>query len=218
MSSTPATQPGRPRRLKKRVLIPVVLLGLLLLLFAWLFVRGTWADSTARNPHSAAEGPVVQLLTGEPGRKEVRCALIVDRPPAEVWAVLTDYPHFADFFRYVSRIEVKSRTDQEVHLEGLAHSRLWGDWPFEVKVHHQTWPDKGAYVASWDDPDEELPVNRGSWVLEPAGGGRDKTLIVYTLQIETRHYPAFLVRNVLLDRIARIVVSARDEVQRRASS
>ena len=58
--SAPTPTPGR-RRVKKRVLVPLVLLGLVLALVVWGYVRGTWADSAVRNPQTPGEGAVVQL-------------------------------------------------------------------------------------------------------------------------------------------------------------
>jgi hypothetical protein len=43
----------------------------------------------------------------------------------------------------------------------------------------------------------------------------NQTLVVYALQIEPAGYPSFFVRNVLRDRMHKVVTALRDEVQRR---
>src|SRR5437870_5688072 len=156
--STPAPAPGR-RRVKKRILIPVIVLGLVIAFFLWAYVRGTWADTEARNPQTSAEGPITQLFRTPQGDVQVRCAIVIDAPAAKVWAVVRDYANHPRFIPYVSAMAVEPKEGDRVHLSGTAHSRLWGDWPFEVNVDHKTVPDK-EYVASWDEHSADLAVNR----------------------------------------------------------
>jgi uncharacterized membrane protein len=208
---TPAPAPGR-RRVKKRILIPVILLGLVLVAFLWLYVRGTWADTAERNPQTPAEGTVTQLYRTPQGDVQVRCAILIDAPVAGVWDVVRDYANHPRFLPYVSAMHVEPKEGGRLYLTGTAHSRLWGDWPFAVHVDHKAVPDK-EYVASWDEPGEGLTVNKGSWTLTAAGPGQ--TLVVYALQVEADGYPNFFVRNLLLDRLSKVLYGLRDEVRRR---
>jgi uncharacterized protein YndB with AHSA1/START domain len=209
--STVTPVPGR-RRVKKRLLIPVLVLGLLLVLLAWLYLRGTWADTTARDPQSAAAGPITQLYRTPEGDVVVRSAIRFDAPPAKVWEVIQDYPSHPQFLPYVSAMEARPEAGGRVYVTGTVHSRLWGDWPFAAYVDHKKISD-GEFVATWDEPGEGLAVNRGSWMVRAVE--RDKTLVVYTLQAETARYPNFFVRNLLLNRLGALLSGLRDEVNRR---
>jgi uncharacterized membrane protein len=208
-TSTPA--PGR-RRAKKRTLIPVIVLGCVLVFLLWAYVRGTWADTVERNPQTPAEGPVTQLYRSPRGDVQVRCAIVIEAPAAQVWAVVRDYANHPRFLPYVSAIEVQPMDGDRVYLTGTAHSRLWGDWPFAVHVDHKAVSDK-EYIASWDEPSGAMSVNKGSWTLTATRP--NQTLAVYAVQVETAGYPPFFVRNVLLDRLSKVLSGLRDETNRR---
>jgi uncharacterized membrane protein len=209
--NTPAPAPAR-RRVKKRILIPVILLGLVLVFLLWVYVRGTWADTVARDPQTSSEDTVTQLFRTPQGEVQIRCAVAVEAPAAEVWAVIRDYANHPRFLPYVSAMEVQGKEGDRVYLTGTAHSRLWGDRSFAVYVDHKKISDK-EYVASWDESSEDMPVDRGSWRLTATGP--NQTLVVYALQVEAAGYPNFFVRNLLLDRLHKVVSGLRDEVKRR---
>lgn len=208
--STATPAPSR-RRVRKRILIPVIVLGLVIVVLLWLYVRGTWADSVARNPQTSAEGTVTQLLRTPEGDVQIRCAILIDAPAAKVWDVVRDYANHPRFLPYVSAMEVQPKEGGRVYLSGAVHSRLWGDWHFAGHVDHKMISDK-EYVASWDEPGETMTANRGSWTLTAVGL---QTLAVYTLQVEAAGYPNFFVRNLLLDRLHKVLHGLREEVDRR---
>jgi hypothetical protein len=197
----PTATPTPPRRrFKKRYLIlavAAVLAGALLVLI----VRGTWADTRLRNPQVPADGAVCYLYQAPDGHKEVRAALVLDCPAAAVWSVVTDYDHFSDIFPYERSTHWEPDPDGRIHLTGLAHSRLYGDWPFDVHVRHEETPD--GKIASWDGPTPDLPVNRGSWTVTPLGP--DRTLLVLSIEWRMRHVPDFYTHNILLDRLKPMV-------------
>jgi ribosome-associated toxin RatA of RatAB toxin-antitoxin module len=211
-TASPLPTPAR-RRVRKRILIPVILLGLLLLVLVGLFVRGVWSDTVEKNPASVGQGTVTQLYRGPDGRKVVRCAILVDALPAEVWAVINDYSSHDQFLPYVSALTATPLQDGKIHLVGVAHSSLWGDWSFESDVSSKATPDKGEYAAWWDESDDELTTDHGRWDLSPTGAG--ETLVVFTLEIELSKYPSFMVRNILMDRLYKVLEALRAEVRRR---
>src|SRR5258706_9322583 len=86
-----------PSRIKKRIVVPTVLIGVVMALLLWGIIRGNWADPQPRNPSAAAD-VVTQLLRTTGGRKTIRDAVIVSAPPERVWKVVTDYDHFSDVF------------------------------------------------------------------------------------------------------------------------
>lgn len=200
------------RRVKKRILIPALVLGLLLLFALAAYMRGTWAASEVHNPQTAAEGTRTQLYSTPTGDKQVRCAILVDAPIEKVWTVVRDYGNHTKFLPHFSEIVVGPPDGERVHLVGVAHTEPWGDWPFSVDMDHKKVSDK-EYVASWDNPSETMSINRGSWTLKATGP--NQTLLVLALQIEAARYPNFFVNNILMDRMYRVVSALRDEVNRR---
>ncbi len=197
MSTVPPAAPApAERHLRKRVVIPSLIGVLLLIALAVAVVRGTWADRETRNPSSSAEGPLTQLYQTPDGHKQARCALVIDRPIERVWAVVTDYDHFAAIFPMVASASAERAPDGRYRLTGVATSPL-GSWEFTAHVRHDELPIQK--VASWDEPSGRLTVNRGSWTLTLLGA--DRTLLVYALEVEVPPYPAFVVRNVLLSRV-----------------
>jgi uncharacterized protein YndB with AHSA1/START domain len=212
MATDAATQPHK-RRVRKRIWIPGALLGVLVLCFVWLWWRGTSADSVERNPASEADGAVTQLLSQE-GRTFVRTAIVVPATPAAVWKVVTDYDSHPKFIRYVAELSSQKQGDGRVHLKGVAHSRLWGDFPFESDVTHAEKPAAGEYTASWHEEGKAgFVVDRGAWKVLRLPN--DQSLLIFTLQMEIEGYPNFLVRNILMDRVGAMVQSMRDEVAKR---
>src|SRR5262249_50079180 len=161
-----ATQaPVQPptRRLRKRLAIPALLLFLLTISFAWLYWRGTTVETTPRNPRTAADGAVTQVLAQD-GGTYVRCAIVVDAAPTHVWQVVTDYDNQADFLPYVSHVSSWRSGDGRVRVSGVAHSRIWGDWPFESVVTEKEDPERGNYTVSWSEESEGgMALNRGNW-------------------------------------------------------
>ena len=80
----------------------------------------------------------------------------------------------------------------------------------DARIRHESSPEKRT--ASWDEPTGDITVNRGSWALLPAQAG--KTLVVYTLDVEVRPFPAPLVRAVLLSRQKTVVEALKSHLDR----
>jgi carbon monoxide dehydrogenase subunit G len=170
-------------------------LGLALAVIGAVWVRGTVASTIESNPASSAEGVLTQLFLAPDGRKVVRCAALLDHPLSRVWSAVTDYARFETIFPTVEAVKSFIEPDGRHRLVCEVSSML-GTWPVDVRIRHQEEP--GKHVASWDEPTGDVSVNRGNWTLIPASA--DRTLVVYTLDVEVRRFPAFLVRAVLLSR------------------
>lgn len=214
------TRPEPLRRVKKRILIPAIVLAMMLGLCGWLYVRGTWADAAERNPAGADAGAVTQLLREPDGNVSIRCAMVVDAAPKDVWAVVIDYWRHHEFLPYVSDVKGTKQPDGRFLVEGVAHSRLWGDWPFQSIVTHTEAPDADRFSTSWNERDQEVfsvgfSISRGGWTLTPYDKAHKQTLLVFMLQIELKDYPNFIVRNVLMDRLHSVVKAMRDEALKR---
>ena len=215
MSAAPPTA-APPTRIKKRIYLPLILLMLLLGVAVGFYVRGTWADTVEKNPASPEEGTVTQLFQKPNGNVVVRCAVIVDAPPQEVWAVVTGYDKHKDFLPYVSKVKAVKQADGRYLIDGIAHSRLWGDWPFQSLTKHVEAPERGEYAAVWSEEDVgEFLYDRGSWTLKPTDSARKQTLLVFSGQIELKRFPNFIVRNIIMDRLHTVLKAMRDETLRR---
>lgn len=202
------TTPAPRGRLKKRIFIPLVLLAIMSSIFAALWIRGTVADTSERNPGSPADGVVTQLLLAADGRKVVRCAVVLEDPVDTVWKAVTDYAQFEKTFPTVRGVKSSVEADGR-HRLACDVSSILGSWPIDVRIRHEEAP--GRYVASWDEPSGDVIVNRGSWTLLPVPG--ERTLVVYTLDVEVRPFPSFLVRAVLLSRQKTVVEALRNHLR-----
>src|SRR5712671_577648 len=174
--------------MKKRIVIPAVFIGVVMALLLWETVRGNWTDPQARNPSSAADGVVTQLIRTPEGRKQIRAAVIVSAPPERVWKVVTDYNHFSDVFPNLAT----SKGVRDLHVR-----------------HEESAP---RFVASWDEPHGAWKINRGSWVVTPHGAS--ETLLEYNLELRVSPFPDFVVRAVLLDQLKPVMGTVASRVQR----
>ncbi len=212
MSTTPATRPPPPRRVRKRWLIPSILLGLIAIAFIVVVVRGSWADHEPRDPKSSADGILCRLYQPAEGDWQVRCSMVLDYSPEKVWSVLTDYDHFEDIFPTLESCTLKSQ-DKEKHLArltGEAHSML-GTWPFDIDVHEEVEPGK-RYNSHWEGDSGDVQKIKGSWTVTPAGEG--KTLLVYASHVEIKRYPDWAVVNALLLRQPRVMKAVDDRLKK----
>jgi hypothetical protein len=189
-----ASFPGK-RLLRSRWLPGTValLLGLVVLTVV---VRGTWADTSPRDPGSIAEGPVCQVFQDAEG-KQVRCAIRLPFSLDEVWAVITDYDHFGDVCPYLHRTQIEPEPDGKCRLQTAVDSPLGSRVPFSVQMHYQQ--DLYQYVASWDQPEGALLVNRGRWELTPVSPR--ETLLVLCMEVQMRGVPTCLLRTISLQRL-----------------
>lgn len=213
-SVTPVPAPP-VRRIKKRWLIPGLLLVLLIALLIWAGIRGTWADLERKNPSTVADGPVCQLfLEKPPDQKVVRCAMLLGFSAEEVWRVVTDYDHFDEIFPYLhsTRATCEGGNDKHrtatYHLTGMVHSKLFGDWPFDTHVEHR----ELSRTVSWIERGHRVTYNAGSW--EMIAKGPQQTLLVYSLAVEVTPFPDSVVRNVLLDHVKEVVTAVDQRLKK----
>ena len=179
-----------------------VLLGLaavLALAIGALWVRGSWASSTEKNPSSPAEGAIVRLFVTPEGRKVVRCAVVIDRPVDRVWKGMNDPSLYAGMFPAVG-LSAEALPDGTIHVSH-PKSTVAGTWTVDLHLRRVVSPTRRALV--WDDPSPEVTVNRGDWSVTPLGA--DRTLLVALLDIETAKIPNVVLRNLLLSREGEIL-------------
>ncbi len=210
-AGAPAPAPVRPPD-RRALWIVAGGLGVLAALTGLLWVNGTRPDAAPRDP-APGERPTAQLLRGDDGHLVVRSALVVERPAADVFAVLTAYERFPEIFRGLWW----DLSLGAVERQGLASARLVGRieaplraFPIDVVVHHTR--GEAGFAARWDASSEHATVggrvvNRGSWEVRPLGP--DRSLLVYTLEVRQPGVPAFLVTNVVLAQVRPTVEAVR---------
>ena len=201
--------PPLPRRMKMRIVIPLIFIAVVSALLLWGIVRGNWSDAQTRNPASAADGVIAQLLRTTEGRKQMHAAIIVTAPPERVWKVVTDYDHFSDVFPNISASKGVRDPDGLWHLTGEIRSFI-GRWPMDLHVRHEE--STAKFAASWDEPHGAWKVNRGSWVVTHHGAG--ETLLEYNLELRVSPFPDFVVRAVLLGQLKPVMKAVANRVER----
>ena len=204
----PPTPPA-PRRIRKRIAIPAFFIVVVVLLLLWGTIRGSWADSRSRNPSSAADGVLTQLLRTTDGQKQIRAAVIVSALPDRVWNVVTNYDHFSEVFPNIRASKGVRDPDGRWHVTGEVGS-IVGRWPMDLHVQHEEAP--GRFTASWDEPHGAWKVNRGSWVLTQQGAA--ETLVEYNLELKVSPFPDFVVRAVLLGQLKPVLGAVANQVRR----
>ncbi len=201
--------PPPAKRMKKRIGIPAAFIGAVVILLTWGIIRGSCTDPEARNPSSAADGIVTQLLQTPAGQKQIRAAVIVSASPDRVWKVVTDYDHFSDVFPNISSSKGVHDPDGRWHVTAEVHSMV-GSWPMDLHVLQEE--SAGKSVASWDEPHGVWKVNRGSWVVTPHGNG--ETLLEYNLELKVSPFPDFVVRAVLLEQLKPVLRAVANQAGR----
>lgn len=211
--TSPPTTPAPPRRRRKRwLIVPAALLALVLAAAAVAYARGTWADARPHNPSGPAEGPVSQVYQAPGGGKQVRAAALLPYPREQVWKVVTDYRHYGDFLPYLADLDV-TPAEGGCRMKGQAKSALPGWWPFEIDIRQEQTAER--WSAGWDQGGDPVRVNKGGWLLTPAGDGR--TLLVLYLETEVRGTPTFLIRNVYLHRLKEVLRAVGRRVREQAA-
>jgi hypothetical protein len=200
-TQTPPPVPAR-KRFRKRVVIPGVVLGVLLLLFVGFVIRGTWADREEKNPESVEDGIICQLYQDPSGRKQVRCAMLLDFPIDKIRWVVTNYDRYAEIFPTVQSGSAEQTGPDRYHWKGVVTSAL-GSWPVELDITEKH--SEKSVVVSWRGTGDGVEFLEGNWTLISKGNA--ETLLVYTSEVELSGLPDFLVRNILLSRQKTVIAA-----------
>jgi uncharacterized protein YndB with AHSA1/START domain len=204
--SDPSAATGR---VKKRLIIPSALIAIIAGFLVWGILHGNLTDAGPSTPASASDGVLTQLIRTSEGRKQIHAAEIVMAPPESVWKVVTDYDHFSEVFPNMATSKGVKDADGRWHLSGEVRSVV-GRWPMDLHVQHAESASKS--VASWDEPNGELKVDRGSWVVTPHGNG--ETLLEYNLELKVSPFPDFIVRAILLEQLKPVMKAVANRAQR----
>ena len=183
----------------RRLLVPALTVLLLTGLGLTVFVRGTWADAAPREPASARDGPIARVVQTAEG-KEVCAAIRLPFPTDEVWQAITDYEHYGDICSFIHGAEL-TRGPDGCRVVGQARTPLPSDVPFTIELKHEQ--ELFEYRSSWDECSGDVLVNRGGWVVRPAG--EDETLLMLRLEVQVRGLPTFLLRNLSRHRLCDVL-------------
>ena len=183
--------------------------AILTTLFVWFYLRGTSAAANPREPASAEEGVLTRLVLDAEGRREIRTSVVIPVPLETAWSILSDYDEWEKLFKTVRKQRQTEPLDGNRHHVVSQVLTPLGTLELDFIVTHEETAD-GGYVARWDAPTAELPVNQGTIKITPLGP--EQTLFVYSIRKEYRRYPAFLVNNVLLGHQTDLVETLRNRM------
>lgn len=157
--------------------------------------------------HAEVESP------GEGVERRVVASGLVERPPAQVWAVLLDFPSHRHFFPNVQETRVRRWEGRRIwiaqHLKVLfTDIRFGAIWTLE--------PEAGrARFALDESVPHDIAASRGSWELVPVDGGRH-TLVRYAATVDTgRPVPGVVERMLTRRSLPRVVQGLRQAVHAR---
>jgi hypothetical protein len=176
---------------------PWLVLGITLvclLIFAAYYLRGTWATESPAGLTAPEQGAVSQLVRAADGQKEIRTAVVVPVSVETSWKILSNYAEWEKLFKTVRRKQATEQLDANHHHVVSDVLTPLGTITLDFIVTHEETPG-GGYLAWWDAPTKELPVNKGTIEIKPLAN--DRTLLVYTIRKQYRQYPQFLVNNML---------------------
>lgn len=142
-----------------------------------------------------------------------RAESLIKRPPAQVWAVLTDFEHWPDFMPLINETRIDRRAGMKLWVEQsyrvmlvpLAHTTIYELYPTDGRLSWQL--DEAA--------PHDIAASRGEWSLVAVEGGRE-TLVRYDSRISAgRAVPEFIERMLRERSLEQLIASLRGEVVRR---
>ena len=151
-------------------------------------IRYSLLESSDVTPEMLAmllrDGPMIMTRESEDGRLQlVTSGILIDAPPEQVWAAITDYEHFSEFMPSTEGCRVLSR-------EGNV-SRVWFHIKFSFSVlsyavrYTLRQHFEGTSGIWWEMESGDLNNAIGSWELIPLDGGR-KCAAMYSVYSDIR--------------------------------
>src|SRR5262245_22973753 len=178
---------------------------LLLILAVVVLVRGTWADSTPRDPAVPEDGITCQLFQLPDGRKVVRASVVLNHKPDLVWSRLTAFDRFPAMFPTVKTFRVD---DGPTTRAILAVQTFWALKHLEGRMSREESPARR--VLTFEDLDGDAQVYLARFTLTSRENGQ--SLLVYEVDADVPGYPTPIVRNVFRSRNPMILRTIRDHL------
>ncbi len=142
-----------------------------------------------------------------------RAESLIKRPPANVWAVLTDFEHWPEFMPLIRGTRVERRVGARLWVEQqyrillvpLAHTSIYDLDPRDGRL---------AWRLDVDQP-HDIAASQGEWQLVPVSSGRE-TLVRYGARMSAgRAVPEFVERMLRERSLEQLLAGLRSEVLRR---
>jgi uncharacterized protein YndB with AHSA1/START domain len=142
-----------------------------------------------------------------------RAESLIRRPPANVWAVLTDFEHFPEWMPLIRGTRVERRVG----------ARLWVEQRYRILLvqlsHTSIYElDPGDGRLSWrldEEQPHDIAASQGEWELVSVSAGRE-TLVRYDARMSAgRAVPEFVERMLRERSLEQMLAGLRTEVLRR---
>lgn len=156
-----------------------------------------------RGVDKASDLSIHSFLRPEYG--EVEAKAVIEGSRTEVWRVITDYEHLAQFMPNVKKCRIKERVGNTVRLE-YEISFLFHTISYTAEVRES--PEK--YCQTWRVLDGPFRLNDGDWLLKPAGD--DRTELSYHVRISHRIIPDRIILRILIRRIPAVYKAIQERV------
>lgn len=143
----------------------------------------------------------------------MRAESLIRRPPANVWAVLTDFEHWPEFMPLIRGTRVERRVG----------ARLWVEQQYRILLvplaHTSIYElDPGDGRLSWrldEEQPHDIAASQGEWELVAVSAGRE-TLVRYDARMSAgRAVPEFVERMLRERSLEQLLAGLRAEVLRR---
>ncbi|HXZ84393.1 MAG TPA: SRPBCC family protein [Myxococcota bacterium] len=174
------------------------------------FSAGDWA---ALQRGAVLSGAPEELRAPGDSAASSVAASLVERPPGEVWSVLTDFERWPQFMPLLRETRVERREGPRLWV--AQKYRVWL-YPMRHTTVYQLEPELGRLEWRLDtDAPHDIVGSAGAWELVAVDGGR-ATLLRYQARIDAgRAVPAFLERMLRERSLGQMLDGLRREVLRR---
>jgi hypothetical protein len=183
-------------RIKKRILIPGLLLALFLFVLAFMAIRGSCAPRRFLVPAASSDGIHAQLYRRPDGRIVVRSSVVFDLPMPSIWGVLTDPSRLEATYPYLKNVRLEGAAGGPNRLTGTMQV-LWQTVPVDIDL--KLVQSQGSCEITWEGSRAPFRANVGRWALTALAPG--STRLTGEADIELGTFPGFLVRNHVLDQV-----------------
>jgi ribosome-associated toxin RatA of RatAB toxin-antitoxin module len=121
---------------------------------------------------------------------KVNASFIIDAKPGEVWHVLNDYEHHAEFIPQCIESKITKKDGSHIWVN-TAIKVLF----FKMRMTNHHVLDEKNYIITWDIIKGPFEINKGTWKLEVTGNNKTKV-----------NYEIFVVHKYLHDWMAAAIL------------
>ncbi len=166
----------------------------------------------ASRPAAASTAGDITVVTRDLGQGRVfaraRCTLAA--PPADVFALLADFDHVADYVTTVDSSHVVGTDSAGVWVRQVATSRFVISYTVRMTLRFRLEP---PHLLRFEILEGDFPVYYGNWTCAGAG---DATQLTYTVTCKPPDFvPRALVRHVIERDLRALMPEIAAELERR---